>query len=44
MNSTHLQPSAAIHAGLEDRMATPYAWDVENEILRPISWIEAPEA
>ena len=43
MDSTHLQPSGAIKAGLQDRMATPYVWDEDNG-LRPISFQEVPEA
>jgi hypothetical protein len=44
MNSTYLQPNAAIDAGLCDRFATPYVWDEETENLRAISLIQAPEA
>lgn len=44
MDSTHLQPNAAIDAGLKDRIATPYVWEEETQRLRPISVIQAPEA
>ena len=44
MNCTHLQPNAAIDAGLKDRIATPYVWEEATESLRAISLIQAPEA
>lgn len=44
MNSTHLQPNAAIDAGLKDRIATPYVWMEETQRLEPTTLIQAPEA
>ena len=43
MNSTYLQPNAAIDAGLRDRIATPYVWDEEPDHFRNISFMQVPE-
>ena len=43
MTSTHLQPDAAIAAGLEDRMATQYAWRAD-ETYMPVERQQVPEA
>ena len=44
MESTHLQPSAAISAGLKDRMANSYYWKEDEECYGPVIWQETPEA
>ncbi|CAK4030842.1 Hypothetical predicted protein [Lecanosticta acicola] len=43
MNSTHLQPGAAIKAGLKDRMSTPYAWDERSKAFIALPYEEGPE-
>ncbi|KAF2161672.1 hypothetical protein M409DRAFT_37517 [Zasmidium cellare ATCC 36951] len=43
MNSTYLQPSAAIDAGLKDRIATPYTWHKVNKSYKPIQLLQCPE-
>lgn len=44
MNSTYLQPSTAIDAGLEDRIATPYSWDDDKGSYSPIRLMQVPES
>lgn len=44
MDSTNLQPSAAIKAGFKDRLAQPYYWHKESESIRPTELQETPEA
>ncbi|KAK3673892.1 hypothetical protein LTR78_006094 [Recurvomyces mirabilis] len=44
MTASYLQPQAAIDAGLEDRMAIPYKYDDDNDMYKPIPWLESPEA
>jgi hypothetical protein len=44
MESTHLQPSAAISAGLKDSMAHSYYWKEDEECYIPVIWQETPEA
>ena len=44
MDSTNLQPDAAIEAGLEDRMAEAYRWDNDEGTYRPVIWQQCPEA
>ncbi|KAK5167488.1 uncharacterized protein LTR77_007187 [Saxophila tyrrhenica] len=41
MTSTHLQPDAAIAAGLEERMAIQYTW--VDEQLKAVPWMQTPE-
>lgn len=43
MNSTHLQPHAAIDAGLKDRIATPYRVDQDGNYA-PIELMQVPES
>jgi hypothetical protein len=44
MTSTHLQPDAAVAAGLKDRMATNYCWIEERKEIKPVSWEQCPES
>ena len=44
MESTHLQPSAAISAGLKDRMALSYYWKEDEACYVPVIWQDTPEA
>ena len=43
MNSTYLQPSAAMKAGLEAHLSTGYYWHEDSETLRPVELSESPE-
>ena len=43
MVSTNLQPSAALKAGLQDRLSTGYYWNKDSETLRPVELSETPE-
>ncbi|KAK5113277.1 hypothetical protein LTR62_003614 [Meristemomyces frigidus] len=44
MTSTHLQPQAAIDAGLLEQMAVPYHFNEKTESYTPIPWLQSPEA
>lgn len=44
MNSTYLQPQAAVDAGLEDRIATPYDWHVGAEDYNLVKLMQVPES
>lgn len=44
MASSHLQPPAAIAAGLKDRIATGYRWLEDSEEYRIVPWQHMPEA
>lgn len=44
MSFTNLQPPAAIAAGLESRLATPYRWVSESDSYRPVPLQHMPEA